>query len=169
MDHNKLWKILTEMGIIDHLTSLLRNLYAGQEARVRTGHGIRLIPNCERSTSRLYIVTLLINLYAENIMRNTRLDEAQAEIRIARRNINNLRYTDDTTLMAESKKELKSVLIKVKEEHEKPGLRLSIQKNEDHGIWSHHFMANRWGNNENSNRLYFGRLQNHYRWTMPQN
>ena len=94
VDHNKLWKILTEMGIIDHLTSLLRNLYAGQEARVRTGHGIRLIPNCERSTSRLYIVTLLINLYAENIMRNTRLDEAQAEIRIARRNINNLRYAD---------------------------------------------------------------------------
>ena len=82
MDHNKLWKILTEMGIIDHLTSLLRNLYAGQEARVRTGHGTRLIPNCERSTSRLYIVTLLINLYAEDIMRNAGLEETQAGIKV---------------------------------------------------------------------------------------
>ena len=83
------------------------------------------------------------------------LHDSQARIKIARGNINNLGYADDTTLMAESKKELKSVLIKVKEEHEKPGLRLSIQKNEDHGIWSHHFMANRWGNNENSERLFF--------------
>ena len=113
--------------------------------------------------SRLYIVTLLINLYAENIMRNTRLDEAQAEIRIARRNINNLRYANDTTLMAESEEEVKSLLMKVKEESEKAGLKLNIQKNKDHGICSHHFMGKRWGNNGDSDRLYFLGLQNHCR------
>ena len=86
-------------------------------------------------------------------MWNARLDEAQAGIKIARRNINNLRYADDTILMAESKEELKSLLIKVKEESEKAGLKLNIQKNEDHGIWSHHLMANRWGNNGNSDRF----------------
>ena len=95
----------------------------------------------------------LFNLYGEYIMWNARLDEAQAGIKIARRNINNLRYADDTILMAESKEELKSLLIKVKEESEKAGLKLNIQKNEDHGIWSHHFMANRWGNNGNSDRF----------------
>ena len=89
-------------------------------------------------------------------MRNAGLDEAQAGIKIARRNINNLRYVGDTTLMAESEEELKSLLMKVKEEHEKAGLKLNIQKNKDHGIWSHHFMANRWGNNGNSAKLYFG-------------
>ena len=88
-------------------------------------------------------------------MRNARLEEAQAGIKIAGRNINNLRYADDTILMAESEEELKSVLMKVKEESEKVGLKLNIQKNDDHGIWSHHFMANRWGNNGNRNRLYF--------------
>ena len=97
-------------------------------------------------------------------MRNAGLEEAQAGIKIAGRNINNLRYTDDTTLMAESKEELKSLLMKVKEESEKAGLKLSTQKNEDHGIWSHHFMANRWGNNGTSDRLYFLGLQNHCRW-----
>ena len=96
-------------------------------------------------------------------MRNVGLDEAQAGIKIARRNINNFRYAEDTTLMAESK-ELKSLLMMVKEESEKAGLKLDIQKNEDHGIWSHHFMANRWGNNGNSDRLYFLGLQNHCRW-----
>ena len=96
-------------------------------------------------------------------MRNSRLEEAQAGIKIAGRNINNLRYADDTTLMAESE-ELKSLLMKVKEETEKVGLKLNIQKNEDHGIWSHHFMGNRWGNSANSVRLYFGGLQNHCRW-----
>ena len=115
----------------------MRNLYAGQEATVRTGHGVtkesdwnqnRLVPNRVRSMSRLYIVTLLIYLYAEYIMRNAGLDEAQAGIKIAGRNINNLRYADDTTLMAESKEELKSPLMKVKEESEKIGLKLSIQK-----------------------------------------
>ena len=93
-------------------------------------------------------------------MQNTRLDEAQAGVKINGRNINNLRYGDDSILMAESKEELKS-LLKVKEESEKIGLKLSIQKNEDHGIQSHHFMANRWKNNGNSDRLYFGGLQNH--------
>ena len=97
-------------------------------------------------------------------MRNTKLDEPQARIKIARRNISNLRYADDPTLIAESEKELKSLLMKVKEESEKAGLKLNIQKNEDHGIWSHHFMANRWGNNGYSERLYFLGLQNHCRW-----
>ena len=97
-------------------------------------------------------------------MWNAGLDEAQAGVKIARRNINNLRYADDTTLMAESEEELKSLLMKVKEESEKSGLKLNIQKKEDHGIQSHHFMANRWGNNGNSDRLYFLGLQNHCRW-----
>ena len=95
-------------------------------------------------------------------MRNTGLEEAQAGIKIAKRNINNLRYADDTTLMAESE-ELKSLSMKVKEESEKAGLKLNI-KNEDHGIRSHHFTANRWGNNGNSDRLYFLGLPNHCRW-----
>ena len=96
-------------------------------------------------------------------MRNPGLDEAQAEIKIAGRNINNLRYADDTTLMAESKELKKSLLMKVKEESENVGLK-QYSKNEDHGIQSHHFMANRWGNNGNSDRLYFLGLQNHCRW-----
>ena len=96
-------------------------------------------------------------------MRNAGLDEAQAGIKIARRNINNLRYADDTTLMAESEEELKSLLMKVKEETEKSWLKAQHSRNEDHGIWSHHFMANRWGNNGNSDRLYFWGLQNHCR------
>ena len=88
-------------------------------------------------------------------MQNAGLDEAQAGIKIAGRNINNFRQADDNTLMAETKEELKSLLMEVKEESEKAGLKLNIQKNKDHGIWSHHFMANRWGNNGNSDRLYF--------------
>ena len=111
--------------------------------------------------SRLYIVTLLINFYAEYIMKNAGLDEAQVGIKIARRNINNLRYADDTTLMAESKEELKSLLMKVKEESEKAGLKFNIQKA---GIQSHHFTANRWGNNGNSVRLFFLGLPNHCKW-----
>ena len=91
-------------------------------------------------------------------MRNVGLEEAQAGIKIAGRNINNLRYADDTTLMAENEEELKSLLMKVKEESEKVGLKLNIQKNEDHGIWSHHFMANRWRSSRNSARLYLGGL-----------
>ena len=101
-------------------------------------------------------------LYAEYIMSNAGLEDAQAGIKIAGRNINNLRYADDTTLMAESEEELKSLLMKVKVETEKVGLKLNIQK--DHGIQSHHFMGNRWGNSGNSVRLYFFGLQNHCRW-----
>ena len=110
--------------------------------------------------SRLYIVTLIICLYAEYFMRNVGLNEAQAGIKTARRYINNLKYTDDTTLMVESEEELKSLLMKLKEESEKAGLKLNIQKTK---ILSHHFMANRWGNNGNSDRLYFLRLQSHCR------
>ena len=97
-------------------------------------------------------------------MQNAGLNEAQAGIKTARRNINNLRYADDASLMAESEEELKSLLMKVKEESEKADLKLNMQKNKDHGIWSHHFMANGWGNNGNSDRLYFWGLQNHCRW-----
>ena len=117
----------------------------------------------KRSISRLYIVTLLFNLFAEYIMRNAGLKEAQAGIKIAGRNINSLRYADDTTLMAETEEELKSLLMKVKEESEKMGLKLNIQKTY-HGIWPHHFIGNRSGNSGNSVRLYFGVLQNHCRW-----
>ena len=97
-------------------------------------------------------------------MRNAELDEAQAGIKIAGRNINNFRYADDTTLMAESEEELKRLLMKVKVESEKVGLKAQHSENEDHGIWSHHFMANRWGNSGNSVRLNFLGLQNHCRW-----
>ena len=97
-------------------------------------------------------------------MQNAGLDEAQAGIKIAGSNINNLREADDTTLMAESEEELKSLLMKVKEESEKVGLKLNIQKKEDHGIWPQHFMANRCGNNGNSDRLYFPGLRNHCGW-----
>ena len=97
-------------------------------------------------------------------MRNAGLEESQAGIKIARRNINNLRHADDTTLMAESEEELKSLLLKVKEQSGKSWLKTQHSENEDHGIRSHHFMANRWGNSENSVRLYFSGLQNHCRW-----
>ena len=156
MDHNKLWKILKEMGIPDHLTCLLRNPYAGQEATLRTGHGTTDWFQIGKGVHQGCILSpCLFNLYAEYIRRNTGLEETQAGIKIAGRNINNLRYADDTTLMAESKEELKSLLMKVKVESEKVGL------NEDHGIRSHHFMGNRWGN---SVRFYFSGLQNHCRW-----
>ena len=122
------WKILKEMGIPDHLTCLLRNLYAGQEAMVRTGHGTTDWFQIGKGVRQSCILSpCLFNFYAEYIMRNTGLEEAQAGIKIARRNINNLRYTDDTTLMAESE-ELKSLFMKVKEESEKVGLKLNIQK-----------------------------------------
>ena len=128
VDHNELWKILKEKGIPDHLTCLLRNLYAGQEATVRTGHGTTDWFQIGKGVCQGCILSpCLFNLYAEYIMRNTGLDEAQAGIKIARRNISNLRYADDTTLMAESE-ELKSLLMKVKEESEKVGLKLNIQK-----------------------------------------
>jgi len=123
------WIILKEMRIPDHLTCLLRNLYAGQEATVRTGHGTTDWLQIGKGMHQGCILSLcLFNLYAESIMQNVRLHEAQAGIKIARRNINNLGYTDDITLMAESEEELKSLLLKVKEESEKVGLKLNIQK-----------------------------------------
>ena len=125
----KLWKIIKQMGIPDHLTCLLRNLYAGQEATVRTRHGTMdwfQIGKAERQGCILS--PCLFNLYSQYIMRNDGLGEAQAGIKIGRRNISDLRYADDTTLMAESKEKLKSLLMKVKEESENAGLKLSIQE-----------------------------------------
>uniref|UniRef100_A0A8B9X8S0 RNA-directed DNA polymerase n=1 Tax=Bos mutus grunniens TaxID=30521 RepID=A0A8B9X8S0_BOSMU len=129
VDHNKLWKILKEMGTPDHLTCLLRNLYAGQEATVRTGHGTTDWFQIGKGVRQGCILSpCLFNLYAEYIMKNAGLEEIQAGIKIAGRNLNNLRYADDTTLMAESEEELKSLLMKVKVESEKVGLKLNIQK-----------------------------------------
>ena len=126
VDHKKLWKILKEVGRPDRLTCLLRNLYAGQEATVRTGHGTTDWFQIGKGVRQGCILSpCLCNFYAEYIMRNAGLDEAQAGIKIAWRNINHLRYADDTTLMAESK-ELKSLLMKVKEESEKVGLKLNV-------------------------------------------
>ena len=129
VDHNKLWKILKEMGIPDHLTCLLRNLYADQEATVRTGHGTTDWFQIGKGVYQGCILSpCLFNFYEEYIMRNAGLEETQAGIKMAKRNINDLRYAYDTTLMAESEKELKSLLMKVKEESEKVGLKLNIQK-----------------------------------------
>ena len=120
VDDNKLWKILREMGITEHLTCLLRNLYAGQEATIRTGHGTTDWFQIGKGLCQGCVLSpCLFNLYAEYIMRNAGLEEAQAGIKIAGRNINNLRYADDTRLMAESEEELKSLLMNVKEESEK--------------------------------------------------
>ena len=129
VDHNKLWKILKEMGLPDHLTCLLRNLYAGQEATVRTGHGTTDWFQIGKGVHQGCILSpCLFNFYAEYIMRNAGLDETQAGIKIAGRNINNLRYVDDTTLMTESEEELKSLLMKVKVESEKVGLSSTLRK-----------------------------------------
>ena len=128
------------MGIPDHLTCLLRNLYAGQEATISTGHGMDWF-RIGKGIQSCILSPCLFNFYAEYIMRHAGLDEAQAGIKIARRNINNLRYADDTTLMAETKEKLKSLLM-MKEESEKAGLKQQ-SKNKDHGIWSHHFMTNK--------------------------
>ena len=129
VDHNKLWKILQAMGIPDHLTCLLRNLYAGQEATVRTGHGTTdWFQIGKRVHQGCILLPCLFNLYAEYIMRNAGLDEAQAGIKIAKRNVNNLRYADDTTFMAKSEEELKNLLMKVKEESEKVSLKFNMQK-----------------------------------------
>ena len=130
VDHNQLWKILKEMGIPGHLTCLLRNLYSGQEATVRTGHATTdwfQIGKGVRQVCRLS--PCFFNLYAEYIMRNAGLEETQAGIKIAGRNINNLRYADDTTLMAESEEELKSLFVSVKEESEKSWLKTQHSKN----------------------------------------
>ena len=153
------------MGIPDHLTCFLKNLYTGQEATVRTGHRTtdwfqirkRVHQGCKLSPG-------LFSLYAEYIMRNTELDETQSGIKIARRNINNLRYADYTTLKAGIKEELKSLLMKVKEESEKVGLKLNIQETKIMASSPITLLGNRWGNSGNSVRLYLFGLQNHYRW-----
>ena len=129
MDHNKLWNILKEKGIPDHLTYLLRNLYAGQEATVRTRHGTPYWFQTRKGVCQSCILSpYFFNLHEEYILQNAGLDEPQAQLKIARRNTNNLRYAGDTTLMAESKEELKSLLMNVKEESEGTGLKLNIQK-----------------------------------------
>ena len=122
MDHDKLWKILKEMVIPDHFTWLLRNLYTGQEATVRTGQGTTDWFQIEKGVCQGYILLpCLFNLYAEYIMQNARLDESQTGMKFVQRNINNFRYTDDTTLVTKSEEELKNLLMKVKEESEKAG------------------------------------------------
>ena len=129
VDHNKLWKILQEVEIPDYLTCLLRNLYANQKATFRTGHGTTDWFQIGKGVRQGCILSAcLFNLYAEHIMRNAGLEEAQAGIKIAGRNIKNIRYADDTNLVAESEEELKSLLMKVKEESEKVGLKLNIRK-----------------------------------------
>ena len=129
MDHSKLWKILQEMGIPDHLICFLRNLYAGQKATVRTGHGTTDWFQIGKGICQGCILSPgLFNSYAKYIMQNARLDEAQAGVKIAGRNISNLRYGDDSTLMAESEEKLKSLMMKVKEESQKAGIKLSTQK-----------------------------------------
>ena len=130
MDHKKLWKILKKTGIPDHLICLLRNLYADHEATVITGYGtIDWFQIGKGVHQGCTLSPCLFNLHSEYIMQNVRMGKAQAGIKIARRNINNLRDADDTTLTVESEEELKSLLIKVKEESEKAGLKLNIQKN----------------------------------------
>ena len=162
VDHKKLWKILEEMGIPDHLTCLLRNLYAGQEATVRILHGTMGWFKIGKSIWQGYLLSpCLFNLYAEYVAWNARLNESQAGIKIAGRNINNLRYADDTTLLTENEEELKTFLMNVKEESEKACLKLNIKKTKIMASSPNHFMANRWGN---SDRLYFLVLQNHCRW-----
>ena len=162
--HNKLWKILQEMRIPDHLTCLLRNLYAGQEATVRTVHGTTYWFQIGKGVYQRCILSLcLFNLDTEYNMQNVRLDEAQAGIKIAGRSINNLRYADDTTLMAESEVELKSLLMKVKEESEKVGLKLSIQKIKNMASGP----ITSWqidGETMKTVRDYFFGLQNHCSW-----
>ena len=165
VDHKKLWKILKEMGIPDHLTCLLRNLYADQEATVRTGCGkTDWFQIGKRVRQGCILSPCLFNFYAEYIMRNAGLEETQAGIKIARRNINNLRHADDTTLMAEIEEELKNLLMIVKVESDKVGLKLNIQKTKITASGPITSWENKWGNSGNSVRLYFLGLQNDCRW-----
>ena len=166
VDHNKLWKILTQMGIPDYLTCLLRNLYAGQEATVKTRHGTMDWFKIGKGVHQGCILSpCLFNLYAADIMWNAGLDESQTGIKIARRNINDFRYADDTTLMAESREEIKSLLMRVKEESENTGLKLRSWH-----LVPYIFMANRWGKSGNSDRFYFLGLRNHCgQWLQPWN
>ena len=158
------------MGITDHPTCLLRILYASQEATIRTLHGTT---DCFKIGKGVHQSVYCHPAYLtcmEKSCENVRLDEAQAGIKIARRNINNLRYADDTTLMSECKEELKSLLMKLKRGEWKSWLKTLHLENEDHGIWSYHFMANRWEKIGNSNRYHFLGLQNHWEWWLqPQN
>ena len=158
------WKILQEMGIPDHLTCLLRNLYAGQEATVRTGHGTTDWFQIGKGIRQGCILSpYLFNFYAEYIMRNDGLEETQAGIKVSGRNINNLRYADDTTLVEESEEDLKSLLMKVKEESEKVGLKLNIQKTKIMGSSP----ITSWeidGETEETVSDYCFGLQNHCRW-----
>ena len=160
-----LWKILKEMGLPDHLTCLLRNLYAGQEATIRTGHGTTDWFQIGKGVLQGCILSpCLFNFYAEYIMRSAGLDEAQAGIKIAGRNISNLRYADDTILMAESEEELKILLMKVNEDSEKAGLKLNIQRTKimvSDTITSWQIDGE---NNGNSETLYFPGLQNQCMW-----
>ena len=152
------------MGIPDHLTCLLRNLYAGQEATVRTGHGTADWFQIGKGVHQGCILSpCLLNLYAEYIMKNAGLEETQAGIKIAGENINNLRYADDTTLMAESEEELKSLLMKVKKEIEEVGLKLNIQKTKITASGHITSWQIDWETMETV-RDYFLRLQNHCRW-----
>ena len=164
VDHNKLWKILKEMGIPECLTCLLRNLYACQEATVRTGHGTTDWFQIGKGVHQGCILSpCLFNLYTEYIMWNAGLEESQAGIKIAGRNINNLRYADDTTLVPESEEELNSLLLKVKEESEKDGLKLSIHKTKimaSGPITSWQIDGEK---NGNTGRFYFLGLQNYCR------
>ena len=165
VDHNKLWKILKEMGIPDHLTCLFRNLYAGQDATVRTGHETTDWFQIGKGVHQGCILSpCLFNFYAEFIMKTTGLAEAQGGIKTGERNINNLIYADDTTLMAESEEELKSLLMKVKVESEKVGLKLNIWKTKIMASGPITSWENRWGNSGNSVRLYIFGPQNHFRW-----
>ena len=162
MGHSKLWKILVEMRIPDNLTYVLRNWYAGQGGTVRIRHGAMDLFKIGKGVLQGYILSpCLFNFNAEYIMWNAGLDEAQPGIKIAGRNINNLRYADDTILKAESKEKLES-LDEGKKREWKSWLEIQHSKKEVHGIWSHHFMPNRWGKCINSDRLYFLGLQNHW-------
>ena len=153
VDHNKLWKIIKEMGIPDHLTCLLRNLYVGKEATVRTGHGKADWFQIGKEVHQGCILSpSLFNFYAEYVMLNAGLDAVEAGIKIVRRNVNNVRYADDTTVMAEIEEELKSLLMKVKEGSEKAGLKLNIQIMKIMDLVPS-FHANSWANNGNSDSL----------------
>ena len=165
VDHNKLWKIHQEMGIPEHLTCLLRNLYAGQEATVRTGRGTTDWFQIGKGVPQACILSpCLFNLYAEYIMWNAGLNEAQAGIKIAGRNINNVRYANDTTFMAESEEELKSLLMKVKEESEKVGLDFNIQKTKIMASGTITSWQTDGETMETVRDFYYLGLQNHCRW-----
>ena len=164
VDHNELWITLNEMGIPDHLSCLLRNLHASQEAIVRTVHRTDWFQIGKVVRQICILLLCLFKFYAEYIMKNAELGEAQAGIKTTGRNTNNLRYADDTTLMAESEEELKSLLMKEKEVSEKFGLKLNIQKTKIMDLWSHHSMSKNGEKMETVRDFIFSGFQNHCRW-----